>query len=776
MKNTTNQLRATILALPALLACVLTGYGQASPSVPAVDATTKEEVVKLPQFSVSTEKVDPYAPGDAVSAARIRASLSDTAASISVISQEFMRDIGAESVLDATRYSSGLSAGRAAGVGGIADRHVIRGFESIDGRVVDNFQTGFQVNFDPMFLDRVEVVKGPNSILSPTGAPGGTINVISKSPRFQQEDSVTAVIGQEDAQKFTVDSTGPLPWFHKKLAYRIVTNFQDTKSYLPGTVKLYDVETALTWKISDESQLTFKYFGFDWTEKGPIGCANSWGIAVDPNLPAGSTLYTTPPASLGFKAHGANGDTDWSTRKDRVNMLQMVYTASFGEHISMRFAGNWFNDKFGQDQGFQTVPELSANRFNTFTGQATPNFTWAKDAFGNFVPTFSLLWDPTKITRRAAYIQSVSQNLQWQNDFAGNFKAGPLSLQPVLGWSTVSSITFPNFDMTHSLPTENLFISSDDNPPKPDHSTYTFNFKRSSHNWQGQTYFYNRVGMYNDRVFVTFGASRVWLDNLQYQWITNNAPSNTIAALKDHHDTYAAGFLAKLTPNTAIYYSYSSNAAGVTANNQVLWRSGKQHEFGVKADFLKQRLTFTAAHYQIIQTNLSTPNPAFNSDPAHNQPNLLANFSNPGYEFEVKGGLTNDLSIVASYTTQKLRDPFGRRPRNIADRTAALMLAYHFHQGPLNGLSCFAGFTRQGKTTGETVNGSTALGVVEVPGYYLPAVTIANVGVSYRQKRYALNLTVDNALDQKGFWQAAGRADVPPIPERNVRFSTTVYF
>jgi len=82
-------------------------------------------------------------------------------------------------------------------------------------------------------------------------------------------------------------------------------------------------------------------------------------------------------------------------------------------------------------------------------------------------------------------------------------------------------------------------------------------------------------------------------------------------------------------PNVSLYYSYSSNAAGVVANNQALWRSGKQHEFGVKTDFFQAALTFTAAHFQIIQTNLSTPNPAFNSDPAHNQPNILANFGKP---------------------------------------------------------------------------------------------------------------------------------------------------
>jgi iron complex outermembrane recepter protein len=774
-----NHLRSIVLFSGV---CAIAAFSplHSQPVTPSASTTTEavgDDTVRLPEFSVSASKGDRYAPGDALSAARIRASLADTAASISVISLDFMKDIGAESVLDATRYSSGMSAGRAAGVGGILDRHVIRGFESIDGRVVDNFQTGFQANLDPQFIERVEVVKGPNSILSPTGAPGGTINVMSKSPHFNPANSLTVAVGQSDAQKITLDSTGPLPWMGKKLAYRVVANYQDTESYLPGRVKLWDIESALSWKISEQTQLTFKYFGIDWTQEGAIGAANSWGIAVDPNLPAGSTLYTTPPPELGFTAHGANGDAGWSTRKDRVNMLQAVLTTSLGDHVSMRLAGNWFNDKFGQDQGFQTVPELSASRFNTYTGEATPNYTWAKDPVsGNYVPTLSPLWVPTAITRRAAWIQSLSQNLQFQNDFAGNFKLGSVTIQPVAGWSTVSVVNFPNFDATHSLPTINLLATNDDNPVKPDHSTYTYNFKRSSHNWQGQAYVYTRFGFLNERLFITGGASRVWLDNLQYQWITNNAPANTIAALKDHHDTYSGGVLGKPLPNLSVYYSYSSNAAGVTANNQALWRTGKQHEWGFKTDFDNQRITFTAAHYQILQTNLSTPNPAFNSDPLHNPQNILANFTNKGFEFELKGGITKDLSIVTSYTTQKLRDPFGRRPRNIADRTAALLLSYHFHEGSLKDLALFGGFTRQGKTAGETVSGFTALGVTEMPGYYIPSFTIFNAGASYHWKNYSFNLTVDNLFDQKGFWQAAGRADVPPIPERNVRFSTTVSF
>jgi iron complex outermembrane receptor protein len=795
MQTPSKKVHLQRLAFAALfpLAGIVASFGQTAPAPAGTTANSNDEAIELPVFGVSADKVNKYAPGDALSAARIRASLSDLSTSISVISQDFMKDIGAESVLDASRYSSGMSAGRAAGVGGIADRHVIRGFESIDGRVVDNFQVGFQANFDPQFIERIEVVKGPNSILTPTGAPGGTINVVSKSPRFEKANSLTLAVGQTDAQKISLDSTGPLTLLNQKLAYRVVAGVQDTKSFLPGKVKLYDLEAGMTWKISPKSQLTFKYFGMDWTQKGAIGAANSWGVPVSYNLAGGAEIPDTPDPALGFTAHGANGDTDWSTRKVRVNMVTSEYTTALSDHISMRFAANWLSNKQGQDQGFQTVGGISSNRFNPFTGVATPRTTWSvtvdpvtkkpviDPVTGQPIVTStdSVPWDPTKISRRAAWIQSLSQVTQFQNDFAGNFKAGPVSIQPLAGWSTVSTINFPNYDRTAALPADNLFISDDDNPAKPEKSTYTTSFLRSSHNRQKQAYVYSRFGFLNDRLFITGGAARIWLDNVQYQWITNNAPTaaaSQLTTLKDNHDTYLGGILGKPLPNVSVYYGYSSNAAGVTANGLTLWRAGKQHEWGVKTDFFKQRLSFTVAHFQIIQTNLSTPNPAFNADPVNNPPNILADFSNHGYEFELKGGITKNLSIVASYTSQRLRDPTNRRPRNIADRTTGALLNYHFTSGELNHLGVFLGMTRQGKTAGDTITGFTPLNVAQQTSFYVPPVMIFNTGATYPWKNTAFTLTVDNLADKKGFWQAADRGDVPPIPRRNVRLTATYTF
>jgi len=728
-----------------------------------------DEMVQLPEFTVSGERGNRYAPGDSISAARIRTALIDTSASISVITSDFMQDIGAESILDATRYISGMSAGRAAGTGGILDRHVIRGFEN-DGRTVDNFQADFQANFDPQFIERIEVVKGPNSILSPTGTPGGSINVITKSPRFNPAHSASLQVGRFDAQKLSVDSTGPLPWGNKKLAYRVVANAQDTESWLPGRIKLWDIEGALTWKIAPGSQLTFKYFAIDWTEEGAVGAANTWGIGVDPTLPAGATLYNTPPAALGFTYRGKNGVTDWSTRKNRVNMPTIEYTLALGEHVNMRLAGNWFNNKFGQDQGLPSVPNIASNRYDPFTGLVTPNQTWALVA-GTWTPTPSILWDPTAIRRTATYIQSLSQRAQIQHDFAGNFKLGNFSLQPVAGWSINNQLSYPNFTKSVALPNVNLF-APDDNPAKPDKSTYTTSVFQSAHTRQTQAYTFTRFGAFDDRLFLTGGASRVWLDN-----VSTNLLTNVANPLKDKHDTYLAGVLGKPIPELAIYYSFSTNASGTTFNNQPLWRTGKEHEWGVKSDLFEKRLSLTLAHFQIVQNNLTTPNPAFNVDPVNNPQNLLSDQTNRGWELEAKGGITKNLSVIGSLTQQKLRDTFGRRPRNIADRTAGLLLAYAFHNGQLKGFSFFGGLTHQGRTAGETpASSATPLGVIQQVGFYLPAFTIYNAGAGYTWKNLTFNLAIDNVTDHKGFWQAAGRGAVPPIPGTNVRLTTTVKF
>src|SRR5215213_7550939 len=156
-----------ILTLALVLAPASLSVAQTAPSTPPA-AASDSDIVELPAFTVSSERANAYRATDSMSAARIRTKLIDTAASVNVITSDFLKDISAASLFDATQYVSGIGNGRLAGGSGILDRQTIRGYEN-DGRTIDNFNSGFQANLDPLLYERVEIVKGPNAILAPTG-------------------------------------------------------------------------------------------------------------------------------------------------------------------------------------------------------------------------------------------------------------------------------------------------------------------------------------------------------------------------------------------------------------------------------------------------------------------------------------------------------------------------------------------------------------------------------------------------------------------------------
>src|SRR5688500_14707244 len=226
-----------------LVLAALESRGQPTPTPTPPPA---EETITLPAFSVSGERANSYRATDSMSAARIRTALIDTPATVNVITSEFLGDIGAASLFDATQYVSGIGNGRLAGGSGILDRQTIRGYEN-DGRTIDNFNSGFQANLDPLLYERVEIVKGPNAILAPTGTPGGAINVITKSPQFTASNVAQAEIGRFFGNKVSVDSTGPLPG-NKNSAYRIVAGYQDADSFVDGEIRQWCVHPHYTYK------------------------------------------------------------------------------------------------------------------------------------------------------------------------------------------------------------------------------------------------------------------------------------------------------------------------------------------------------------------------------------------------------------------------------------------------------------------------------------------------------------------------------------------------
>jgi len=752
--------------LAATLAAALPFSTVAQTVSPAPAAA--DETVKMPEFSVSSTQTDAYRATDSLSGARIRTSLIDTPATINVITNDFIQDVGANSMFDATQYVAGIGNGRLAGANGIIDRMTIRGFET-NGRNTDNFSSTFQANLDPDLIDRIEIVKGPNAILAPTGSPGGAINAITKSPLMTQQSSLALEVGTFDADKLTLDTTGPVTGV-KGLAYRFIAADQDARTFQPGRLKQWDVNPEVSYDLSDTSKLTVKFTHLEWAAFGSASSPGNTWIAGD-QAANGDYVSNTPPPGFSYNDHG--GMPNWGERADRVNRIAAELTTALTSRINMRLAACFFSDFFDEDSATINI-NSGNNRYNPYTGIYTPDDTWALNAAtGTYVPTYSAEYNPFDVTRTAALQRTWSEDLQFQNDFAGNFTAGPVSLQPVAGWAFEHNPS-RSLGKNTPLPDVNLY-AQDDNPPKPNYQLIPIGSESGTMLTKEQLYAFLRAGFFADRLFLTGGISRIWLDS-----VNTNELTWTSSELKGPQNTYLAGALVKITSALSAYVSYSTNANATTYLNQPLWQTGKQYEFGLKSEFFDQRLSLSAAHFQITELNLVTPNPFYVAGGTQPQ-NFLSDEGNHGYEFEAVGGLTKELSLLATVTSMRLRDTFGRRVRNIPDKTANALLNYHFKNdflnGALKGAGVFLGVTYVGDQAGENPSSSaTVLGVIEQVSYYVPSRTIFNAGAHYAWGRYSFNLNIDNLLDKRTVWQSSGRNSMSGYPTTNVRVTTKISF
>jgi outer membrane receptor for monomeric catechols len=756
--------------------------GQAAPQSPlpaTASQAPNEEIVKLPRFNVNAALVDPYDQAEAASAARTASKLLDTPMTAYVLTPALIEDLAPNALFDVTQFFPGVSAGRATGAGSTNDRQTFRGFESFS-ITVDNmsnamvpYMYGPYSNFYALFMDHAELIMGPDTILNPTGTPGGTVCVITKSPQFTQGTDVSGEVGNFNANKVTVDSTGPLG-DGKHMAYRIMAGYQDSGSMpVPGAIIIWAGAAEFTYKFSDTAKLVVKYFGTQ-QRAGPNALAGATGEEVyTPDTVMGAMLSNT--IQPGFRYNGTNGISSSTKIENRENAAEAELTAALSERINMRLAARVYYAYLDDDAAYPSPPLTET--WDPTTGQET-----------SVVPI-----NPTALPEQYRSFQLESRDIQAQNDYAGNFNVGAVSLQPVAGWAyNQGSIPVYYQAQTKNMPPCNLAVGyySPGNPPYSALTIDELNTPESG--WTMQVYAYLRASFLNDRLFVSGGAARVWAGVTEYSLpyieqdginagnpngkVVEKTFSNTtnisMPSVQPWHDTYVAGILGKVLPNVSVYYNFSTNSG--LAASAPMWQAGVQNEFGIKANFFNNRITVTADHFEIKQNNISYSNPLFTAGQSP-IPNIYEDLACHGEEFNITGGITKNLSIIASYTNQKLRDVYGRRQRNIPDYMEQGVLDYHFDKGALKNLDCFVGVIHEGDVAGETIAGFTALGVPEQPGFYVQPHSVYNAGAGYRWRNYRFNLCVDNVFNQHFWWEAQARSSLSAYPGTNITLTVTVH-
>ncbi|MDO8542862.1 MAG: TonB-dependent receptor plug domain-containing protein, partial [Opitutaceae bacterium] len=156
---------------------------------PRAGAESESNPTLLSPFEVTTSKDVGYAASNTLAGTRLNSELWETPAAISVFTKEFMEDAGLLSMRDALDYALNSSeeytdyTGQANLANDITAQ--IRGF--VGGAVGRNYFQWRLVNIDRFNLERIDLSRGPNSVLFGIGAPGGIINASTKRARFGRD-------------------------------------------------------------------------------------------------------------------------------------------------------------------------------------------------------------------------------------------------------------------------------------------------------------------------------------------------------------------------------------------------------------------------------------------------------------------------------------------------------------------------------------------------------------------------------------------------------------
>jgi outer membrane receptor protein involved in Fe transport len=171
------------LALLSVAFWLPSAYSQEAAPAPA-----EEQVIELSPFVVSSDSEVGYAATETLSGSRLRTELGNVAASIDVLTEEFLRDVGATNMYDALDYVGNVST--AAGSGTVqpelenvvwfSSPYTSRGFNS--SALFNDFFSMGKIPLDFYNTTSFTVARGPNSILFGIGSPGGLINVSRKRP------------------------------------------------------------------------------------------------------------------------------------------------------------------------------------------------------------------------------------------------------------------------------------------------------------------------------------------------------------------------------------------------------------------------------------------------------------------------------------------------------------------------------------------------------------------------------------------------------------------
>jgi len=737
------------------------------------DQNVDEELVRLSPFEVSSSAPARYQAAEAAAGGRIAANIMDTPTTVTVLTRDFLNDVGGVRTIDAAKYVAGLSEST---IPNGLDAVNIRGFFTT-GRRVDGFATSDYANYDHGAIETVEVVKGPDAVLHPAGPPGGTINLVTKKPQFTYGGSVRAQVGRYDTNRAELDVTGPLS---ERLAYRLVAAYQDNKGYIQRSFReSFLLTPSLTWRIAPQTSLTLRYEYYDW-----------WSSSLS-GLPTDPSVGTNDPFKL-VEGVPPNFSPQYSRKYEfrhvAAHLGTFLLTSTITDRLSVRLAGRTSEIKTpvsGTRLGFN-APVGSRN---PFTGDWEALTMWTNTSADPNNPN----WVSSPISRPTMMVQGGAQQgprmlrlRDVQNDYSYIVETDKVRTTSLVGFAYANeyehiyrtAVTAPPFDWLN-------FDQNSRPPPVLASAPGSHIYRKAS---RYQVYATQQLELFEKRLILSGGIAHI-----TYSGIYGNrlAPATSTSVFGQLYPashskaTYNYGVVFKPLKNVSLYYGHTENAAPPLDFQQVslglapAFTVGTQDEVGVKTSLLGGRVIASVAYYEIEQQGYEIYNPGNFVVPIPDPllPSIFSVRKARGLELQVAGSITENLSVIVSMADTKNRDPGGRLLKSSPEDTKAAFVRYEFSRGALAGFGVSVGVHYMSKRSVEDVPGYSPLSTADnpipnQPRAYLPPTTLTDVSLSYRRGSVNYGIRIANVFDKA--WFSAGDAPDRVMPGNPLNVSGSV--
>ena len=726
------------------------------------------EVVKLSAFEVSDKAPNRYQAAEVTSGGRLRTAIFDSPQTINVVTEALLKDVGAVRILDALKYVPGVTEST---LPNGLDRLTVRGFQ-IDGATVDGFFDITQANIDPLTIDRLEVVKGPNAILSPTGSPGGTINNVSKKPLFvAPRHSSRVEYGAFDAGSVEFDSTGRLGDAKSPFAYRLLLAYRDYDNYWGNTAtKRHTIAPSLTYQFNPTTKLTLQAEFSRWRAGAYLG------IPIDPSSGTNNTAKFLAGVSPTKAVYA-----DDIYRVDNRSAYRAFFTSELNEHLSVRVAARqayYYLDNQGLN--FGATGGINGGARDPNTGLWTPGIVYGG------APTFTASPAPvqSRIFTRGGQRSTVTDKKQnFQNDWVYTQK-----------FDDVQSTTSAGFAYTRRLPDgaqgvlninlTNTPLDFDNIVLGPLTNTGVANTRDANNELTRQYYANESLTAFAGRLIVSGGVSKLDVHNSTIRLLPG---ATNHVFINNKKNTVNYGVVVKPTKEVSLYYGHSENASPVSTNLTPVgtpdFSVGSQNEFGARVRVLDNRLQAGVSYFKIAQNAFSVPNPANLTVPAPVPPAplLYSDREAKGWEFEATFEVVKGFTLIGNYANFTNRDPNNIPFRGTAEKSAAAWARYEFQTSELKGFNLSLGTNWTDKRPGDSASGFTAAStptklIPNQPSFYLPARSLVDLSAGYTRGAWSFQANVDNVFDKKYLLASLSRNAVYAGPGINLRGSVSYRF